>query len=105
MAKRVCFVCHGEVPIENDGGEIGFKVFGDFSGMHCGSRTIHFLPVVGDDRRIICRGSPYRAQYIDGQPRDLRKFIYFKTREAQIRDAYQKLQELAKKEKNHPASA
>lgn len=36
----------------------------------------HFLPVVGKDGSVICEGSPSRAQYIEGQPRDKRGYGY-----------------------------
>ncbi len=101
--KRICFKCHREVAIENDAGHLGYLVFGEATGSQCGSRTIHFLPVI-EDSVVVCIGSPYRAQYIEGQPRDNGGYWYFKSHEASIRAAHQKLQELAKKlkEKSSP---
>ncbi len=47
----------------------------------------HFMPVEG------CEGSPSRAQYIEGQPRDTR-FPYVETDEPGWRAAYRKLLEM-----------
>ncbi len=114
--KRICFKCHGEVPIENDDGELGRLLFGDPTGLKCGSRTLHFLPVVTKDENgvdiITCKGSPYRAQYLNGQPRYGREYVYFEFLEVRIRAAYQKLQDMAKamaiekeiEEKSNPSS-
>ncbi len=52
----------------------------------------HLLPHVVD-RVVLCPGSPSRAQYIEGQPRDSRsEYPYLPDREAQIRAAYEALQ-------------
>ena len=106
--KRICFHCHGVVPIENDAGHLRFLVWGEFSGVHCGSRTRHLLPVGN------CPGSPYTAQYLEGQPRDKRGYLYFKEHEVIVRAAHKKLQDLADamdiakakalQAKNHPSS-
>ena len=106
--KRICFQCHGEVPIENDAGELRYLVFGDPTGLQCGQRTLHLLPVVTKDENdvevVVCKGSPHVAQYLSGQPRDGRGYIYFEFLEVRIRTAYQQLQVMAKKieEKNNP---
>ncbi len=92
---RICWKCKGEVPVKNDGGHIGYLVWSDPTGLQCGSRTIHFLPVVIKDKNgvdvVVCLGSPYRAQYIEGQPRDTRHYLYFKEYVAPVRAAFQKL--------------
>jgi hypothetical protein len=44
-------------------------------------RNRHFLPEEG------CEGSPSRAQYIEGQPRDARGFAYLSECETKWRDA------------------
>jgi hypothetical protein len=50
----------------------------------------HLLSVEG------CEGSPSRAQYIEGQPRDLRQrsYPYTPEREHKVRVAYQRMQSL-----------
>ncbi|KKW09452.1 MAG: hypothetical protein UY44_C0001G0017 [Candidatus Kaiserbacteria bacterium GW2011_GWA2_49_19] len=49
----------------------------------------HFLPVIAQDGKILCEGSPSRAQYIEGQPRDTRpEFAYSEKREWLIRKAF-----------------
>lgn len=108
---RICHKCKKPVSVRNDGGHIGYLVFSDPTGLQCGPHTTHFLPVV-ENGIVLCEGSPYRAQYLEGQPRDKRHFLYFKSSEAPVRAAYQKLQALAKAmaiaketEKNHPASS
>ena len=100
--KRICFMCKEEVPIENDAGQLGFLAFHEFSGLECGSRTAHLFPVTRKDKDgsdvVLCKGEPYRAQYLEGQPRDPRpEWFYAKNVEAQIRAAYRKLQEMAEK--------
>ncbi|MFZ2682115.1 MAG: hypothetical protein WAZ14_03420 [Patescibacteria group bacterium] len=54
-----------------------------------GSR--HLLPVM-DGEEVVCAGSPSRAQYIEGQPRDERGFIYDSSREVLHRAAYARIQ-------------
>jgi len=50
----------------------------------------HLLPVVIDDVQV-CPGSPSRAQYLEGQPRDSR-YPYRDELERPSRDAYAALQ-------------
>lgn len=54
----------------------------------------HLLPVV-EDGKVVCEGSPSRAQYIEGQPRDPRGSLYpyDETIEAQRRAAYASMQQ------------
>ena len=54
----------------------------------------HFLPVFDNDGEKVCAGSPSRAQFIEGQPRDSRGFGYPRELEGKFRKAYQKTQEL-----------
>lgn len=39
------------------------------------STSRHFLPVV-EGGLVVCQGSPSRAQYVEGQPRDTRGYPY-----------------------------
>jgi hypothetical protein len=52
----------------------------------------HFLPVI-EDGVVVCEGSPSRAQYIEGQPRDVRGYPYDASLESVIRAAWAALQE------------
>lgn len=54
----------------------------------------HLLPVV-EEGQVVCVGSPSRAQYLPGQPRDPRN-AYNDDIEAPIREAYATLQELCR---------
>jgi hypothetical protein len=53
----------------------------------------HLLPVFENGERV-CDGSPSRAQYLEGQPRDFRGYPYKQELEAPSRDAYLKMQEM-----------
>lgn len=56
----------------------------------------HLLPVV-EDGVVICTGSPSRAQYVEGQPRDPRAaFAYNPAKEGTYRAAYRKMQQEAR---------
>jgi hypothetical protein len=53
------------------------------------NKNRHLLPVVDGKGKIICEGSPSRAQYLEGQPRDKRKeFPYHEADGQWIRRAY-----------------
>ena len=47
------------------------------------ARPRHFLPTEN------CQGSPSRAQYIEGQPKDQRGYLYDKKLESSYRAAYE----------------
>ncbi len=51
----------------------------------------HFLPVV-EDGVTVCDGSPSRAQYLPGQPRDSRGYPYIEELEPIYRAAWAALQ-------------
>ena len=55
----------------------------------------HFLPVVDSGGTVLCDGSPSRAQYIEGQPRETRGYGYDETQEQRWRDAYAAVQKEA----------
>ncbi len=51
----------------------------------------HLMPVV-ENGKIVCVGSPSRAQYLPGQPRDTRnKFPYNPKRESYMRECYKEM--------------
>lgn len=51
----------------------------------------HLLPIVEDGIQV-CEGSPSRAQYLAGQPRDKRGLSYWEELEIPIRSAYALMQ-------------
>ncbi len=83
-----CDKCKTEVTFDNDATFVGANY--ENNGMVIlafGAR--HFLPVYKDGK-LVCEGSPSRAQYIEGQPRDKRGYEYVKENEQKWRDAYAK---------------
>jgi hypothetical protein len=55
----------------------------------------HLLPVIENGEQV-CAGSPSRAQYLEGQPRDTRpEYAYDPAQEIPHREAYIRLQHLA----------
>ena len=52
----------------------------------------HLLPVK-EGEHVICEGSPSRAQFIEGQPRDTRGYPYRAEDEVIYRAAFAKLQQ------------
>ena len=52
----------------------------------------HIMPVIIDGT-LICEGSPSRAQYLEGQPRDTRGYGYIEANEAPTRAAYAAMQQ------------
>jgi hypothetical protein len=89
MITGVCDKCGSCVPEHNDAGVIDAMYRGIPAYMNV---SRHFLPVVKNGV-LICEGSPSRAQYIEGQPRDTRGCGYKQDKEQPWRDAYQKVQE------------
>ncbi len=55
-------------------------------------RSRHFLPLVDEAGVVVCEGSPSRAQYLEGQPRDTRGYPYFAELEPIYRAAWARLQ-------------
>jgi hypothetical protein len=82
-----CDKCGTHVPPENDATIIEANKTGN-SVIILMAKPRHFLPVPG-----ICPGSPSRAQYIKGQPRDPR-YPYDESEEKAWRQAYAKAQEM-----------
>lgn len=78
-----CDKCHMDVPFDNDATFIESIVTGQpFTIL--ANKARHFLPTEN------CEGSPSRAQYIEGQPRDKRGYPYNPEMEQVWRDAYAK---------------
>ena len=79
-----CDKCGEDVPLANDATYIqAIKIKNAASVLFCGAR--HFMPTE------TCEGSPSRAQYIKGQPRDTR-YPYHYEDEAAWRAAYDQAQ-------------
>jgi hypothetical protein len=86
-----CDRCGESVPTRND--TCHFDIFLTGNPACIGGQPRHLLPVVRDGV-VICPGSPSRAQYIEGQPRDPRpRYAYDPKSEQRYRDAWRKLQE------------
>lgn len=86
-----CDKCGLEVQASNDATVVQALAYNEPA--HClfyGAR--HFLPVLDANGNVLCEGSPSRAQYIEGQPRDTRGYAYDETQEARWRNAWATLQ-------------
>jgi hypothetical protein len=85
-----CDKCGQPVPAKNDARRLELEV--GASPFVLISAPRHLLPVVEGGRRI-CEGSPSRAQYLPGQPRDPRpQYRYDPSLETKIRAAYARMQ-------------
>ena len=94
--SAICDKCLLDVPPNNDVAELE-KITGPLSEGILNWRGDrddhrHLLPVVVRGKKL-CEGSPSRAQYLEGQPRDTRHFGYMPELEILIRGAYAKMQE------------
>lgn len=82
---RDCDKCGRFVPSNNDAVELGLI-------MYPGSMFIIFAHSRHLLSTLHCEGSPSRAQYIEGQPRDDRGYGYNLELETKIREAYAQMQ-------------
>lgn len=80
---NICDKCGIEVPPNNDAVAIDLAL-GSIAAVFARSR--HLIPTDS------CTGSPSRAQYIEGQPRDARGYGYDLAYEDVIRDIYAEMQ-------------
>lgn len=80
-----CDKCGKEVPMNNDATVVDSVLYGA-PVIVFASRARHFLPT--ED----CEGSPSRAQYIEGQPRDTRGYAYLPEWEERVRAAFEAVQ-------------
>lgn len=85
-----CDKCGGEVPLSNNA--VALEVcLGASPLLFIGAFPRHLLPVV-EGGKVVCAGSPSRAQYLEGQPRDSRPgFVYDESLEGRHREAYAEL--------------
>jgi hypothetical protein len=80
----VCDKCGEEVPEHNDVISLEIRLGNTWAIM---ARSRHLLPTEN------CVGSPSRAQYIEGQPKDTRsEYPYEMYWELQVRRAYAEMQ-------------
>mgnify|MGYP000906183313 CR=1 FL=1 len=101
---ELCDKCGTYVPDANDAVLLEMAIGGVNSFALIFARSRHLLPVIAPDGTVVCVGSPSRAQYLEGQPRDQRTaYAYNPALERRIRTAYAALQEAAKEE--HPPHA
>lgn len=89
---NTCDKCGREVPMRNDATVIE-SIMRDFPMLILVNQARHFLPVF-ENGEMVCEGSPSRAQYIEGQPRDTRGYAYNSEVESKWRKAYAEAQEL-----------
>jgi hypothetical protein len=85
-----CNKCDFPVGLENNAVAIDLLITQDPVLVFAYSR--HLLPVVMDGE-MICEGSPSRAQYLPGQPRDTRGYGYYSDEEVKVNAAYAELQD------------
>jgi len=88
--KNKCDKCGQEVLPHEDAGALEFLLCQAIETVFIPSR--HIFPVVKDGK-MVCEGSPSRAQYLPGQPRDSRTaYPYIPAKEQEIRAAFAELQ-------------
>jgi hypothetical protein len=91
--KNICDKCGGNVPRDNDARlleRVIYSVNSEFYVLLVRA-TRHLLPVI-ENGVVVCKGSPSRAQYIKGQPRDPRaEYSYLPEWEEFYRAAYDEL--------------
>jgi hypothetical protein len=89
---NICSKCGREVPRDNDCARLEAMI--NSESIFGSSR--HLLPVKEGDV-VICEGSPSRAQYLSGQPRDQRAgYQYQPHLEDTYRAAYKSMQVVTK---------
>lgn len=80
-----CDKCNQPVDPSNDATAVVAEAFNEPLLLFINGAR-HFLPTDS------CPGSPSRAQYIEGQPRDTRGYPYDQTIESAMRRAYAEIQ-------------
>lgn len=88
---NVCDKCGRAVPENNDARYFDHYLMGGGIDILFGIPR-HLLPLV-EDGVVVCEGSPSRAQYLEGQPRDPRVSYRYKPElEARYREVYAEMQ-------------
>lgn len=104
--KRICDKCSCDIAKGNDALDLAIEVhtmrkYGiDYKEeevdpwiltAYLGYASRHLLPVV-EGGRVLCEGSPSRAEFLEGQPRDTRGFSYTIEDEVLYRAAFKRMQ-------------
>jgi hypothetical protein len=92
-SNRACDKCGTDVISANDAVQLDILLGNADPILSLFASPRHLLPVVVAGEEI-CAGSPSRAQYLPGQPRDGRGYTYDEAYEAKIRAAFSKMQTL-----------
>jgi hypothetical protein len=98
MIDNVCDKCLRPVDPTNDAMRLHAQILddagrpGDALWLQITTKPRHLLPIEG------CEGSPSRAQYLEGQPRDTRDYPYEEWFEPLVRAAYEKLTTITTRE-------
>lgn len=88
MSERVCEKCKGPVPAYNDASVLDEIMNRTATFKTTPTEPCHLLPIT-ENGVTVCEGSPSRAQYLEGQPRDTRRTYNYQPRhEARFRNAY-----------------
>ncbi len=87
-----CDKCKRDVPQSNDATELE-AIMTSNPLVILGHKPRHLLPVFEGDQ-MVCNGSPSRAQYLEGQPRDTRGYKYDAKLEFEFRAAYAQMQDV-----------
>lgn len=93
MKKQICYRCRRHLDIKDNAVVIHLLAVGSDPSIPKKPALMHLLPIKTWWGKVVCRGSPSRAQYIEGQKRDTRDgFRYNPTDEPRWRQAYELLQ-------------
>ncbi|MDB5260616.1 MAG: hypothetical protein JWN37_847 [Candidatus Nomurabacteria bacterium] len=96
--KPLCDKCRTPVPDRNNAAYVGLYA-GNATCFTASAR--HLLPWYDIEGEKSCEGSPSTAQYLEGQPRDVRPgSVYHNHMELFIREGYRLLQEACAKEEH-----
>lgn len=88
IGTTFCDKCGLEVPEFNDARELDALIHNDFRYLLFTPR--HLLPIITEDGETVCPGSPSRAQYLKGRPRDPR-YAYLPAKEVPSRLAFEQM--------------
>ena len=90
-SENLCDKCGELVPAHNDIRHL--EAVRNDNAIYLLAKARHCLPVVRDGVTV-CLGSPSRAQYIEGQPRDSRAaYPYILEDESSYREAWRQMQQ------------
>ncbi len=100
-----CDKCGGQVALENDATQLRAEYIESESPVGAALLGLfgvarHLFPVL-EGEQVVCEESPSVAQYLEGQPRDIRpQYPYLPEDEQRWREAYERLQWMALEELN-----